>query len=98
MTQAMSNKVHVTVSNNGAFDGETVVQLYIRDKEAIVATPLRTLKRFKKIFLKAGASKTVTFEITQEDLAITDNEGHQIIEPGCLKFMWGRIQKQQIKR
>ncbi|GAA3584509.1 glycoside hydrolase family 3 C-terminal domain-containing protein [Snuella lapsa] len=89
MTQAMSNKVHVTVSNNGTFDGETVVQLYIRDKEASVATPLRTLKRFKKLFLKAGASKTVTFEITREDLAITDNEGHQMIEPGVFEIYVG---------
>lgn len=58
----------VTVTNNGNFDGEEVVQLYIRDMVASVSRPVKELKGFKKIFLKKGESKQVEFEISEDDL------------------------------
>jgi beta-glucosidase len=58
----------VTLTNNGSFDGKEVVQLYIRDLVGSITRPVKELKGFQKIFLKAGESKTVSFNITPEDL------------------------------
>ncbi|MBP1652878.1 MAG: glycoside hydrolase family 3 domain protein [Bacteroidetes bacterium] len=61
-------KVSVAVTNSGNYDGEEVVQLYIRDKVASVTRPVKELKNFKKIFLKKGETRTVTFELSVNDL------------------------------
>lgn len=58
----------VTVTNSGRYDGEEVVQLYIRDVVGSNARPVKELKGFQKIALKAGASKQVQFNITTADL------------------------------
>ncbi|QCX39425.1 glucan 1,4-alpha-glucosidase [Aureibaculum algae] len=89
MTKDGVNKVSVTVTNSGNLDGETVVQLYINDKEASVATPLKSLKGFQKIFLKKGASQTVEFEINSKDLSIFNNVGETFIEAGVFEVFVG---------
>ena len=53
----------VTVTNTGKRDGAEVVQLYIRDLVGSVTRPVKELKGFEKIFLKAGESKKVSFKI-----------------------------------
>lgn len=58
----------VTLTNSGRYDGEEVVQLYIRDLVGSNARPVKELKGFQKIALKAGASKQVQFNITTADL------------------------------
>lgn len=58
----------VTVTNSGQYDGEEVVQLYIRDVVGSNGRPVKELKGFQKIMLKAGASKQVQFNITPADL------------------------------
>ncbi len=58
----------ITITNKGNYDGKEVVQLYIRDKVGSVTRPVKELKGFQKIFLKKGESKTVSFDITAEDL------------------------------
>src|SRR5690606_30860100 len=58
-----SLKASVTVTNTGNFDGEEVVQLYIRDVVRSVTPPVKELKGFQKIQLKKGESKEVTFNI-----------------------------------
>ena len=55
----------VTVTNTGKYDGSEVVQLYIRDLIGSVTRPVKELKGFEKIFLKAGESKQVSFKLTQ---------------------------------
>jgi beta-glucosidase len=84
-----TNTVEVTVANDGNFDGETVVQLYVNDVEASVTTPIKSLKRFKKIFLKKGASKTVQFELSAADLSVIDYEGNSFIESGIFEIFVG---------
>jgi beta-glucosidase len=64
-----SVKISVTLSNTGKYDGEEVVQLYTRDLVGSVTRPLKELKGYQKIFLKAGEKKTVTFMISDKDLA-----------------------------
>ena len=58
----------VTLKNAGNMDGSEPVQLYIRDKKGSVVRPMRELKGLKRVFLKAGESADVTFEITEEML------------------------------
>ncbi len=82
-------KVTVTVSNDGKFDGETVVQLYINDLEASVPNPLKTLRKFKKVFLKKGETMNVTFDISPEDLSVFDNNGKPFVETGTFEVFIG---------
>ena len=58
----------ITITNNGRVDGKEVVQLYIRDVVGTNTRPLKELKNFQKIELKAGETKTVSFSITPNDL------------------------------
>ena len=58
----------ITITNNGKYDGKEVVQLYIRDLVGTNTRPLKELKGFQKIDFKAGESKTVSFNITPNDL------------------------------
>ena len=61
------NKVSVDVKNTGKVDGAEVVQLYISNKTKATIFPAAELKNFDKVFLKAGESKTVTFELQDSD-------------------------------
>lgn len=63
-----SLKISVMVTNLGNYDGEEVVQLYLGDPVATVTRPVKELKRFEKIFLKKGESKTVDFVLDVDDL------------------------------
>jgi len=74
--------ISATVTNSGDYNGEEVVQLYLHDKVRSITPPMKELKGFKKIFLEKGASQTVTFEITTEDLKFYNNEEEFIFEPG----------------
>lgn len=57
------------VTNTGKYDAAEVVQLYVRDRVGSLVRPVKELKNFKKINLKAGQTETVTFELTEDDLA-----------------------------
>ena len=72
----------VTVTNTGKHDGAEVVQLYIRDLVGSITRPVRELKGFNKIFLRAGESKTVSFTITRDLLRFYDYDLNYIAEPG----------------
>lgn len=74
-------RVTVSVTNTGNYDGEEVVQLYIRDITASVTQPVKVLRGFKKIFLKKGTTEQVTFELGIKDLEFYDN-GKWKYEPG----------------
>ena len=69
-------------SNIGDREAEEVVQLYLTDLEASVDVPLYALKGFRRISLQAKESKTVTFTVTPDMMALIDNEGKSLIEPG----------------
>jgi beta-glucosidase len=68
--------VSVNVSNTGKMDGEEVVQLYVAGQGVKGQTPIRSLKGFQRIFLKAGETKTLRFNLTPEDLSIIDDKGN----------------------
>lgn len=79
----------VTVTNDGARDGKEVVQLYIRDLVGSITRPVKELKGFQKIELKAGESRKVTFTITTEDLKFYNNDLKYDWEAGDFEIMIG---------
>ena len=79
----------VTVSNTGNKDGKEVVQLYIRDVVGTNSRPVKELKGFQKIELKAGESKTVSFNITTADLKYYNTDLKYDWEPGEFHIMIG---------
>jgi beta-glucosidase len=79
----------VVVTNKGNYDGEEVVQLYVRDLVGSVTRPVKELKGFKKIFLKAGESAKVTFSISDEDLAFYRGDMSWGSEPGNFELFIG---------
>lgn len=75
--------VTLNVKNTGKTDGAEVVQLYVGDDEASVKRPVKELKGYEKVFLKAGEEKKVTFTLTERDLSFWDVETHHWkAEPG----------------
>lgn len=81
--------VKVTVTNNGNFDGEETVQLYIRDLVGSVTRPVKELKGFYKVFFKKGEAKQLTFTLTNEDLKFYDKDMKWTFEPGDFKVFVG---------
>lgn len=84
-----SFKATVAVTNIGSKDACEVVQLYMHDPVASIARPVKELKGFRRIMLKAGETKEVTFDITEKDLSYYDAEGRQVFEPGKFDIMLG---------
>ena len=82
-------KVSVELKNSGKYDGAEIVQLYIRDLVGSNTRPVKELKGFQKVFLKAGESKTVTFNVTPEDLKFYDNNLKYDWESGEFEFFVG---------
>ena len=79
----------VTVTNTGNITGKEVVQLYIRDMVGSITRPVKELKGFQKIELKAGESKNVSFTITAEDLKFYNSDLKFVAEPGDFKLFIG---------
>lgn len=79
----------VTLSNTGSYDGEEVVQLYIQDVASSVTRPVKELKNFKKIFLKAGEKQTIRFTVSEDDLKFYDAGMKYAAEPGDFKLFIG---------
>jgi len=79
----------ILLTNSGKYDGSEVVQLYIRDLVGSVTRPVKELKGFQKIALKAGESKVVTFTITPEELKFYNADLKYDWEPGEFVMMVG---------
>jgi beta-glucosidase len=79
----------ITVTNNGNYDGEEVVQLYLRDLVGSVTRPVLELKNFQKLMLKKGESKEVSFQITTGDCKFFNSELKWVAEPGDFQVFIG---------
>ena len=79
----------VTVTNTGNYDADEVVQMYIRDMVGSVARPVKELKGFERIHLKKGESRTVSFDITAEQLKFYNSALNWVCEPGEFEVMVG---------
>lgn len=85
--------ISFTLKNTGAFDGEEVVQLYIRDELSSVARPVKELKGFQRVFLKAGEERRLSFDITPHMLSLLNEEMKTVVEPGFFRLMIGGSSK-----
>ena len=74
--------VTTTVHNTGNRDGKHTIELYTHERYASITPNMRRLRAFKKIFLKAGESQTVSFTIDKNDLAFVNAELKTVTEPG----------------
>jgi beta-glucosidase len=90
-------KVSVGVKNTGKVTGDEVVQLYIRDDISSVIRPVKELKGFERITLKAGETKTVSFEIGREELQFYNEDMKRVVEPGKFIIMVGGNSEDLIK-
>lgn len=75
-------KVSVEVENVGKRAGDEVVQLYLRDLDASVPTPLLQLQGFARVHLAPGEKKRVSFAVTPEQLVVYSDQGQPMVEPG----------------
>lgn len=84
--------ISVRVTNTGKMGGEEVIQVYISHTNQATQAPVRTLKGFKRIALKAGESKVVQFILTANDLSLNDNKGKPNQLPGKITVSVGGSQ------
>mgnify|MGYP003334713040 CR=1 FL=1 len=79
----------VEVSNIGQYDGDEVVQLYIKDKVSSVTVYETQLRGFERVFIKKGETKKVHFKITPNDLKLYDQKMNWVVEPGVFEILIG---------
>jgi len=82
-------KVKISVTNTGKMDGKETVQLYIRQEYCSVVRPIKELKAFKKVLIKAGETKQVTLNVIMKDCGYYNNKGKYLLEPGKFFIMVG---------
>jgi len=85
--------VSVTVTNSGSRAGKEVVQLYVTDLVASLTPAGKRLKRFAKIHLEPGQSRTLSFRLRQEDLAFVDTNNKSVVEPGEFEISIGGLKE-----
>ena len=74
--------VSLTLTNTGAYDGTEVAQVYVRDLVGSIARPVKELKAFERVSLKAGESRTLSVKIPVKELAFYGLDGKRKVEPG----------------
>jgi beta-glucosidase len=84
-----SVEISADIKNSGGRFGRETVQLYIQDVIASISTPVKELRGFAKVGLEPGQTKTVTFRLTPDELALLDRHLERVVEPGEFKVMIG---------
>jgi beta-glucosidase len=90
-------KVSADIANTGTAAGHEVVQLYTRDLVGSVTRPVKELKGFKRIYLKPGETKTVTFDLSTSDLKFYDINMEYRVEPGDFEVWVGANSAEGLK-
>ena len=83
--------VSVTVTNAGQREGKEAVLVYVSDLVASISPPGKRLRRFAKISLKPGESRTLTFKLRNEDLSFINSENKRVAEPGDFEIKIGGL-------
>ncbi len=79
-------RVSFELSNTGAYEATEVAQLYVQDKVGSVVRPVKELKRFERITLAPGETRTVTFELPTAELAFWNIDMEYVVEPGGFRL------------
>ncbi|PIO48301.1 MAG: beta-glucosidase BglX [[Chlorobium] sp. 445] len=82
-------RISVEVINTSTRDGEEVVQLYVRDDYASITRPVKELKGFQKVYIKAGERKTVEFKLSAKDLMFLGRDFKPVLEAGSFSVFVG---------
>jgi len=92
-TMAMNGQINVsvTVTNTGQRAGKETVILYLRDVVASIAPPGKRVKRFAKIYLGPGQSRTLTFTLRRDDLSFIGADDKPAVEPGDFEVIVGNL-------
>ncbi len=90
-------KASVLVSNTGSRDGQEVVQLYVRQPVASISRPVRQLKAFEKVMLKAGSSQRVSFTVPAQALGYHNAAGRLMVEAGGFEVHVGTSSLTELK-
>ena len=86
-------KVSVSIKNTGDANGMETVQLYLRDEYASSTPAVKVLKRFKKIVLNSGETKSLEFILTKDDLEFYDEKGVELLEPGMFRVVINSLEE-----
>jgi beta-glucosidase len=90
LKKGKTNRITFKITNAGKVDGAEVAQLYIKDVKASEDRPEKELKNFEKVFLKCGETKTVSMEITKQQLAFFSKlKNKWITEAGTFEVLIG---------
>jgi len=87
-----SIKLTVTITNTGKMDGEEVAQVYVSHQNSKIHAPLKALKGFKRLHLKKGEQKTISFTLNTTDLSIVDTNGNLTQPNGKIQISVGGTQ------
>jgi len=82
-------EISVDVKNTESYTGDEVVQLYVNDVQSEMTRPVKELKSFKRVTLKPGQKKTVTFILSIAQLGFYNKDMKYVVEPGTIKVMLG---------
>jgi len=91
-------EVKVTVKNIGKYESDEIVQMYLKDAEATTVVPKYKLSGIKNARLKPNEEKEVSFELTPLQMALIDDEGNCILEPGLFEVFVGGSQPDERSR
>jgi beta-glucosidase len=89
-------EVSADVTNTGAREGSTVVQLYVRDQVGDVTRPVRELKGFERVTLGRGETRRVRFQLSTGDLAFTNQQMQLVTEPGAFDVWIGNDSRAEL--
>ncbi|HSH19367.1 MAG TPA: glycoside hydrolase family 3 N-terminal domain-containing protein, partial [Draconibacterium sp.] len=87
--------VSVDIKNTGKYAGDEVVQMYVRDDFASVGRYNKMLKGFKRITLKPGETRTVSFELNSDNLSLLNQEMEMVVEPGDFTIYLGSSSREK---
>ena len=90
--------IFVTVENVGGRAGDEVVQLYLKDVDASCRVPNHSLRGWERVHLAPGESRTVAFKLEARDLALIDDRGRRVLEPGRFRAYVGGSQPDERSR
>lgn len=93
-----SLKVSLSLTNSGKRDGEEVVQLYVRDLVGSITRPVKELKGFQKVALKAGETREINFELRKKDLQFYNHNLDLVFEPGEFEIMVGTNSRDLLRK
>ncbi len=88
--------ISVDVTNTGTLDGTEIVQMYVNDVVSSIVTPVKVLKGFTKIEIKAGETKTAEIPLAISDLAIVDVNENYVVEPGEFQILVGPDSRDEV--